>query len=176
MKPTRRTPRGPRRRAASSRDTTRLTKQISSLLDWPKAHATFDAAVADIPPELRGRQPPSLPYSLWQLVEHLRLCQWDILDYMVNPAYKEKNWPQDYWPPAPQPPSPEAWDESIAGFKKDLAALKRLTASPKIDLLGDIPHARGVTYLRELLLVADHNAYHVGQIVAVRRMLGEWKK
>ena len=175
MTPRRTTPRPRRLGRPSRRRADPLRQHVSSLLDWHNAHVTFDDAIAGIPRELHGTQSEGLPYSLWQLLEHLRLCQWDILDYVVNPAYTEKNWPQDYWPPAPRPPSPQAWDESITGFKKDLAALKRLTANPKIDLLGDIPHARGVTYLRELLLVADHNAYHVGQIVAVRRLLGAWK-
>ena len=130
--------------------------------------------VAGIPPALRGRQPRGLPYSPWQLVEHLRRCQRDILDYCTRRDYEEKEWPGDYWPQNPAPPSATAWKRSLGKFRKDLRALKRLTANPRIDLLGNLPYGRDATYLRELLLVADHNAYHVGQLVAVRRLLGEW--
>ena len=151
-----------------------LRAQLAAILDWQDAHATFDAAVADVPAEMRGRQPEGLPYSPWQLVEHLRITQWDILDFCRNPDYQEMRWPDDYWPPSAEPPSPEAWDESIRGYRADREALKALAADPAIDLFARIPHGSGQTYLRELLLVADHTAYHVGQIVAVRRLLGIW--
>lgn len=135
----------------------------------------FEAAVAGVPPELRGRRPPGLPHSLWELLEHLRLCQWDILDYCVNPDYREPASSREYWPGAAEPPAPEAWDASVAAFRRDLAALKRLAGDPKIDLTGPLPYAPRHTYLRELLLVADHNAYHVGQMIQVRRLLGIWQ-
>lgn len=151
-----------------------LRDHLRRVLEWKDAHATFDAAVADVPPALRGRRPHGLPYSPWELLEHLRLAQADILEFCVDPAYREKEWPADYWPPSPAPPSDAAWDESVAAFRRDREALRRLAADPAVDLFAKIPHGEGQTYLRELLLVADHNAYHVGQLVAVRRLLGDW--
>jgi len=151
-----------------------LRAQLAAILDWPDAHATFDAAVDGVPPELRGRTPEGLPYSPWQLVEHLRITQWDILEFCRNPDYREMAWPDDYWPPTAGPPSAEAWEESIRGYRTDREMLKALAADPELDLFARIPHGSGQTYLRELLLVADHTAYHVGQLVAVRRLLGNW--
>ena len=151
-----------------------LRAQLAAILDWQDAHATFDAAVADVPPEMRGRQAAGLPYSPWQLVGHLRITQWDILDFCRNPDYREIHWPDDYWPPSAEPPAPDAWDESIRGYRADRESLKTLATDPDVDLFARIPHGSGQTYLRELLLVADHTAYHVGQIVAVRRLLGIW--
>jgi hypothetical protein len=152
-----------------------LRELLQKQLAWEDAHAGFDAAVADVPPNLRGIQPTGLPYSLWQLLEHLRMAQHDILDFCVNPNYETMKWPDDYWPTSPTPPSPSAWDESIAGYRADRAALQELAADKKVDLNARIPHGSGQTYLRELLLVADHNAYHVGQLVLVRRLLGIWE-
>jgi hypothetical protein len=144
------------------------------LLDWQDAHASFDTAVGGIPPEVRGIQPAGLPYSPWQLLEHLRLTQRDKLDFCRDSAYEEPTWPEDYWPGSVAPPSEEAWEQSIAGFRADLDALKQIAAGPAPDLFAMIPHGSGQTYLRELLLVADHNAYHLGQLVIVRRLIGVW--
>jgi hypothetical protein len=152
-----------------------LRAQLAAALDWRDAHAGFDAVVADLPVGLRGRVPEGLPYSPWQLVEHLRLAQADILDFCRNPEYEEQTWPDDYWPKAPAPPSPGAWDESIAGFRRDREALQAIARDEKIDLFARIPHGTGQTYLRELLLVLDHTAYHVGQLIVVRRLLGAWE-
>jgi hypothetical protein len=152
-----------------------LRSQLAALLDWNNAHVAFGTAVAGVPPELRGKRPAGLPHSLWELLEHLRVCQWDILDYCVNPDYREGKWPEDYWPPSPEPPTAEAWDESIAAFQRDLATLRRMAMDPEVNLESPLPYAPQATYLRELLLVADHTAYHVGQIVLVRRLLGIWK-
>jgi uncharacterized damage-inducible protein DinB len=151
-----------------------LREFLGRLLSWEDAHVSFDKAVADIAAELRGQQPSGLPYSLWQLVEHLRLTQHDILDFCRNPDYEELTWPGDYWPPGPTPPSPEAWDESIRQYREDRRALQQLAADPAVDLFARIPHGQGQTCLRELVLVADHSAYHVGQVVLVRRLLGIW--
>jgi hypothetical protein len=152
-----------------------VREMLGKLLDWEDAHVGFDRAVSGIPAELRGRTPPGLPYSPWQLLEHLRLTQHDILDFCVNANYHELAWPDDYWPESPEPPSANAWDESVAKFTDDRRALQRLAADRKIDLEAKIPHGSGQTYLRELVLVADHSAYHVGQLILVRRLLGNWE-
>ena len=152
-----------------------LRQLLGQMLDWEDAHVGFDTAVAGIPARLRGVRPPGAPHSLWQLVEHLRLALADILDFCVNAEYEEKKWPDDYWPAAAAPSSPRAWTASIARFAADRQALQKLAANPKIDLTAKIPHGSGQTYLRELVLVADHTAYHVGQLVFVRQQLGIWK-
>jgi uncharacterized damage-inducible protein DinB len=154
---------------------TALRGQLAKLLDWDDAHASFDTAVEGIPSKLRGVVPTGLPYSAWQLLEHLRLAQHDILDFCRNPAYREMHWPDDYWPASAAPAKSADWDRSVAQFRTDRAALQALAADTKIDLFARIPHGSGQTYLRELLLVADHTAYHIGQLVAVRRALGAWK-
>jgi uncharacterized damage-inducible protein DinB len=146
---------------------------LGKLLGWKDAHVGFDAAVEGIPAALRHVAPKGLPHSPWQLLEHLRRCQRDILDFCRNPAYVEPSM-EDYWPQA-GPPTDAAWKESIAAFRRDRDELKRLADDTAIDLLDRVPNGTGQTYLRELLLVADHNAYHVGQLVMVRRGLGAWK-
>jgi hypothetical protein len=150
-------------------------EQLARLLDWEDAHAGFDQAVAGIPPDFRGRQPAGLPYSPWQLLEHLRRTQLDILEFCRNPQYQELEWPGDYWPSAPAPASATDWDDSIRRFNDDREGLRQLAMDPKIDLTARIPHGAGQTYLRELVLVADHTAYHVGELIVVRRLLGIWK-
>lgn len=150
-----------------------LRTHLRKLLDWEDAHVSFDAAVEGISPSLRGVAPERLPHSPWQLLEHLRLTQLDILEFCRNPAYVEPSL-QEYWPPTSAPPTQQAWDESVAAFKKDREALKELASSRAVDLFAEIPHGSGQTYLRELLLVADHNAYHIGQLIVVRRRLGIW--
>ena len=152
-----------------------LRQLLSKLLDWEDAHVGFEAAVGGIPAKFRGVRPDGAPHSPWQLVEHLRIAQFDILDFCVNPQYAEKKWPDDYWPADAAPPSSGAWDASIARFTTDRQALQQLAANPTIDLTASIPHGSGQTYLRELVLVADHTAYHVGQLVLVRQQLGIWK-
>jgi len=150
-----------------------LRAQLRRILEWEDAHASFDRAVAGLPARLRGTAPEGWAHSAWQLLEHLRICQHDILDFCRNPKYVEMAM-EDYWPPSAKPPSPKAWSASVAAIRRDVAALKRLAADRRIDLFARIPHGSGQTYLRELLLVADHNAYHVGQLVALRRALGSW--
>lgn len=151
-----------------------LRAQLAAVLAWEDAHVGFDRAVAGVPVELRGRVPKGAPHSLWQLVEHLRLAQRDILEFCTDATYKERRWPDDYWPVDPAPPSARAWSTSIRGHNQDRAALQALAANRSIDLFARIPHGSGQTYLREILLVADHAAYHIGQIIVVRRMLGIW--
>jgi len=152
-----------------------LRKQLVKLLSWGEAHVDFDRAVKGIPPRLLGVQPKNLPYSLWQLLEHLRLAQRDILEFCRNPKYLAPKWPEDYWPAKPAPPNAGAWQKSVAAFRADRRELVALIADPSVDLHARIPHGDGQTYLREILLVADHGAFHMGQIVAVRRLLKAWK-
>lgn len=149
-------------------------QQLAAALAWKEAHAGFDAAVAGIPPEARGTRPANLPYSAWQLLEHLRITQHDILDFCLNAGYEERAWPDDYWPASPEPPDSSAWDESLRLYREDRAALQRLATDADIDLTSKIPHGDGQTYLREILLVTDHAAYHVGELVVLRRLLGIW--
>ncbi len=151
-----------------------LRAQLAKLLDFNEAHVDFDRAVKGIPPRLRGKLPERTEHTLWQLVEHLRIAQADILEFCLTAKYKHKKWPDDYWPKALGPHRAAAWTKSIAAYRRDRKAMQRLAANPKIDLLAKIPHGTGQTYLREILLVADHNAYHIGQIVALRRRLGIW--
>jgi uncharacterized damage-inducible protein DinB len=148
-----------------------LRTHLVKLLSWQDAHVNFDRAIEGIPPEKRGIKPSGLPYSPWQLLEHLRICQWDILEFCRNPDYQEIAM-EDYWPQTTAPPEPESWEASIAGFRNDCEALKQLALDPQLDLFAKIPHGTGQTYLRELLLVADHNSYHIGQLVVIRRLLG----
>lgn len=155
--------------------TTALREQLSRFQNWREAHADFEAAVADLAPNLRGVAPPGLPYSPWQLVEHLRLTQADILEFCRNVDYVEQQWPDAYWPQSAAPPDAQAWDASIAAFRRDRAALQQLIKDPDCDLFAKVPAGNGQTFLREFLLVADHTAYHVGQLVAVRRLLGAWE-
>ena len=153
-----------------------LRDLLGRMLAWEDAHVGFDAAVADIPVAVRGVTPVGLPHSAWQLLGHLQRTQHDILDFCINPHYVELKWPDDYWPPSPVPPSAVAWDESVNKFLEDRTSLQRLAADARIDLTASIPHGSGQTYARELVLAADHAAYHVGQLILVRRALGIWEK
>jgi DinB family protein len=151
-----------------------LRDHLVRLLAWQDAHGTFEAAVGGVPPSHRERVPQGVPYSPWQLLEHLRITQHDILDFCRNPNYTELHWPDDYWPRNAAPPSDSAWDDSVRGFLEDRAALQALATDRSVDLLATIPHGGGQTYLREILLAADHTSYHVGQLILVRRLLGIW--
>jgi hypothetical protein len=151
-----------------------LREQLARLLAWEDAHVEFAAAVAKLSPKLRGVRPANLPYSPWQLVEHLRRTQRDILDFCRNPAYSQPAWPDAYWPETEAPPSSAAWAESVRSFERDREGLQALALDPAIDLMATIPHGDGQTYLRELLLAADHAAYHLGELIVVRRLLGSW--
>ncbi|MCU1382358.1 MAG: transporter [Acidobacteria bacterium] len=155
-------------------DDKRLRAQLVKLLDFKEAHVDFDRAVKGIPARLRGQLPQGTEHSLWQLVEHLRIAQNDILEFCRTAKYKEKKWPDDYWPKTPGPRRAADWNDAIAGYRRDRKALQQLAANPRLDVLAAIPHGTGQTYLREILLVADHNAYHIGQIVSLRRRLGIW--
>jgi DinB superfamily len=151
-----------------------LRSHLVTLLDGGQAHVTFDAAVADMSAALLGAKPPGFPHSAWQLAEHLRIAQWDILRFCVDPDHISPEFPRGYWPEGDAPPDPSAWDRTLAAFRADLKAMKDLVSDPKTDLFSPLLHGQGQTILREALLVADHNAYHLGQLVAVRRLLGAW--
>jgi len=146
------------------------------LLNGGGAHARFDDAVKDLPEHLRGEKPRGLPHSVWMLLEHLRMAQWDILEFSRNPKHQSPKWPEGYWPETEAPSSAAAWNKSVQQFRKDLKAMQSLIANPKTDLYATIPWGDGQTILREALLVADHNAYHIGQIIDVRRLLAVWKE
>jgi len=154
----------------------RLRAQLVRLLDWEEAHVALDRAVRGIPPDRRGARTAGFEHSPWQLLEHLRRAQKDLLDFCVNPHYAHAlQWPDDYWPPSPEPPDGDSWTRSVADFKADREKLKKVVRDAKVDLFALVPTGKGrQTYLRAILLVADHNAYHVGQLVAVRRALGLW--
>ena len=153
---------------------TAIRQHVARLLDWEDAHAGYDRAVEGLPAALRGTVPPGLPYSPWQLVEHIRITQADILEFCVAPHYEEKVWPKDYWPSSAAPPSPAAWAKSLESYRQDRDALIALARDESVDLEAAVPNGSGQTYLRELLLVADHTAYHVGELVIARRLLGAW--
>jgi uncharacterized damage-inducible protein DinB len=148
---------------------------VASSLDWEQARANFDSAVADLPVALRGKRPDHFPHSAWELIDHIRRTQYDLLDFCTNPNYTDPKWPDDYWPKSPEPPSPNAWDECIEQYHRDCNALKDFTVNDPRDLTEKIPHGTGQTYLRTVLVAVDHASYHVGQIIAVRRLLGAWK-
>lgn len=152
-----------------------LREHLRYLLDGNGAHVSFDQAVADLPQKLQGKRAPGVPHTLWQLVEHLRIAQWDILEFSRNPRHVSPEFPKGYWPTSDSPASVTAWKRSVAGFHSGLAGLRKLVNDPALDLFAPLPHGDGQTLLREVLLAADHNAYHIGEIVILRRSLGAWK-
>ena len=152
-----------------------VREHVLKLLEGGQAHATFDAAVKGLPAELRGKRPRGAEHSPWELLEHMRIAQRDILEFSTDSKYTAPNWPDDYWPESPKPPNDSAWAKSVRAFNADLDAMRKLVADESTDLYAPIPHGDGQTILREALLVADHNAYHIGQLVLVRRLLGAWK-
>lgn len=153
-----------------------LRKQLIDLLGGGQAHITFDEAVKDFPTDLRGVVPPNLPYSAWQLLEHLRIAQRDILHFSAPPTggYHPMRWPQDYWPQSPEPPTGHAWDQSIEAIHSDLKHFIALIENPSSDLYKPFRWGEGQNLLREALLIADHNAYHLGELIVLRRVLGAW--
>ncbi len=154
---------------------TELKKQLKALLDGGQAHAKLDEAISDLPFELQGKVPEGLPYSPWQLLEHIRIAQKDILEFSDNKdgSYKELSWPDDYWPKSPEPPGSDAWEKSVTGLRQDRAAFEKLLKER--DLIEPFPWGDGQNLLREALLIADHEAYHTGELIVARRLLGAWK-
>jgi hypothetical protein len=149
-----------------------LRKHLRELLKGDSAHASFSHAVSGLSPKLRATKPGGLPHSPWMLLEHLRLAQWDILEFSRNKKHVSPEWPKGYWPDSEAPPNPAAWDDSIKKFGEDMKAMQSLV--DEADLFAPIPWGDGQTLLREALLLADHNAYHVAQLIDVRRLLGAW--
>ena len=147
---------------------------VARLLGWSDAHVSFDDAVRDLPANLRGVRPAGLSHSPWELLEHIRIAQRDILNFSVTARYEELEWPSGYWPPSSEPPESEAWERSVSAVREDRARLQELARDARVDLTAVTPHGTDQTYLREFLLAVDHTAYHVGQMVIVRRLLGAW--
>jgi DinB superfamily len=151
-----------------------LKKDLLALLTGADAHASFDDAIRNLPPELRGQHPANAPHSAWEIVEHLRIAQWDIVEYALNPKHKSPDFPAGYWPQSPEPPDAKAWEKSVESFRKDRKKLVAAIEDSSTDLLAPIPHANNQTLLSKTLLLADHNAYHIGQLILTRRLLNAW--
>ena len=154
----------------------KLREHLLSLLRGGGAHSSFNDVITGVPSALRGTQASGVPHTLWQQLEHLRIAQWDILEFSRDPRHVSPSFPEGYWPTSEAPPSDESWDESIENFTADLQAMQDLVADSDTDLFRPIPHGTGQTILREALVVADHNAYHLGQVVLIRRILGAWDR
>ena len=151
-----------------------LREHVLYLLSGGGAHLNFDQAIDGLPEGLRGARVNDVPHTAWRLLEHLRICQWDILEFSHNSGHVSPDFPDGYWPEADAPPDAASWDQSVAAFRADLKAMIDLVSCPDTDLFAPIPHGDGQTILREALLIADHNAYHLGQFVFLRRCLGAW--
>lgn len=151
--------------------TANLREHLVRALDWRAAHLGLDEVVGRFGPDTYGARVRSLPYTAWQIVQHMRLTQRDILDFCRDANYREPRWPEDYWPAKDAPHRPAEWETALLSFHSDLADMKQFIADPSIDLFATIPHGDGQTYLREALLVIDHNAYHLGQLVILWRLL-----
>ena len=162
----------------STASTAELRKELLALLQGGQAHVDFESAIKDFPAELRDVVPDKLPYSAWQLLEHMRITQRDILNFSAPPTggYHAINWPDDYWPKSPTPPSASAWDHSIAAIRSDRKHFEDLLEKPGADLYKPFRWGDGQNLLREALLIADHTAYHLGELVVLRRLLGAWHK
>lgn len=151
-----------------------LRAHLVELLTRGRGHADFDSAVKDFPAALRGRRVPGVPYTAWRLLEHMRIAQWDVLEFSRNPKHVSPPFPEGYWPAEDAPPGKSSWERSIHLFRADLAAIRTLVEDQESDLFTPFAHGDGQTLLGEAMLVADHNAYHIGQLVLLRRMLGAW--
>ena len=151
-----------------------LRNHVLNLLRGGGAHVDFERAVADFPNQLCGSKLAGVPHTAWSLIEHMRIAQWDILEFSCNPKHVSPNYPDGYWPSSEVPVDGDTWGKSVDLFRKDLKAMQKLVVDPKKDLFAKIPQGTGQTLLREALLIADHNAYHIGQLVTIRRLLGCW--
>lgn len=152
-----------------------VREHLAKLLEGGQAHVTFDAAVKGLPAALRGKRPRGAEHSPWEILEHMRIAQWDILEFSRDPKHVSPEWPSGYWPESKTPPNDKAWAKSVRAFHADLDAMRKLVGAESTDLYAPIPHGDGQTVMREALLIADHNAYHIGELVLVRRLLSAWK-
>lgn len=152
----------------------KVRRDVLELLHGGGAHLRFEDAMAELSADKRGGKLPGQPHTPWRLLEHIRRAQHDILRFIVDPDYESPPWPDGYWPEGDAPPDDDAWDRAVRGYESDARKLERLIADPTTDLLAPIAHGEGQTILREAMLVADHTAYHLGQLVTVRKMLGAW--
>jgi DinB superfamily len=151
-----------------------LRQQLTEMIRGGNARADFKKAIEDFPAEVRGKRPKGCPHSPWELLEHMRIAQRDILEFSRSADHKSPNWPEGYWPETAEPSDPKGWDRSVHGFCQDMQTMCELIEHAASDLYTPIPHGSGQTLLREALLVADHNSYHLGQLVLLRRILGAW--
>jgi len=152
-----------------------VREHLLKLLEGGHAHVTFEAAVKGLPVALRGKRPKGAEHSPWEILEHMRIATWDILEFSRDGKHVSPKWPDGYWPKSPKPPNEKAWTKSVRALNADLEAMRKLVAAESTDLYAPIPHGDGQTIMREALLIADHNAYHIGELVLVRRLLGAWK-
>jgi hypothetical protein len=155
---------------------TELRNHLFTLLKGGNAHMTLFDAVESFPEKYMNTLFPNGSYTPWDLLEHMRHTQWDILDFMTNPNYKEMHWPDDYWPPAGKKATAADWQKTITQFRKDSEELQKMVKDKKVDLFAKIPHGDGQTVLREILLVTDHNAYHIGEFAIMRQVMKTWGK
>ena len=151
-----------------------VRQQLLALLNGGNAHMSFEQAVADFPAEHFNTRPANVSYTPWHILEHLRIAQWDILDFIRNPDYVTPEWPKDYWPDAGEIAKQLQWDKTISSFLQDLQSLRDITADPETDLYAPLPHAPDYTIFREILVVSDHNAYHIGEFAILRQVMGTW--
>ena len=152
-----------------------LREQLRALLQGGQAHMAFEEAVADFPREYMNAKAPHVPYTPWQLLEHMRLAQWDILEFIRNPHYVSPRWPEGFWPAEDRQADEAAWKQTLASFRAGLEALQQLATDPSVDLFAPIPHGSGQNILRELLLVADHTAFHLGEFGILRQVMQTWR-
>jgi hypothetical protein len=176
--PSKKKPTNTRKRNDRTRkvDDAELRRQIVAYFGDSHAHVNFAEAIKDFPPEARGVRPAGAPFTAWQLLEHMRIAQWDITEFSRSAKHVSPDFPSGYWPPTEAPPNAEAWNRSVRAYLADSKAMQRLISNPKVDLTARIPHGQGQTLLREALAVIDHGAYHLGQLVMLSRMLGAWKE
>ena len=153
-----------------------MRKQLLALLQGKGAHMTFEEAVADFPPTAFNVRPPHVPYTPWHLLEHIRIAQWDILEFIRNPQHVSPPWPAGYWPAPDAQADERAWEQTLTAFRADLTCLQDLVRDPEVDLQASLPHAKDYTILREILVVADHTAYHVGEFAILRQVMGTWSQ
>ena len=152
-----------------------LRRELLGFIERPNTHQSLPEVLADFPEKLINEKPSGVPYTFWRLLEHIRITQYDMIDFMTNPNYKEMEWPKDYWPAEGEKATVKMWNEAIANFQKDMEKMKKIIGDPSVDLLAPIAHGEGQTIFREVFQVIDHNGYHIGQLAVMMRAQGAWK-